>query len=266
MRGAKIGPMTEIASSTRAATSLAGRVALVTGAGRGIGAACAQALAAAGATVAVSYRSSEAEAQAVVDAITAAGGDGFPLQFDAADSAAVDAAVKQIVDNYGRLDILVNNAGQRFDGLAQSMSDEQWRAALAANLDSAFYCCRAAIRAMKRTGGSIVNVSSVAAFAGSAGQANYSAAKGGVVSLTRSLALEYGGRGIRVNCVVPGIIETAMTADVPEKSREDWLGRIPLRRFGTPDDVARAVLFLASDMGAYVTGATLHVNGGGYPA
>jgi 3-oxoacyl-[acyl-carrier protein] reductase len=119
---------------------------------------------------------------------------------------------------------------------------------------------------MKRTGGSIVNIASVAAFAGSAGQANYSAAKGGVVSLTRSLALEYGGRNIRVNCVVPGIIETAMTADVPEKNREDWLGRIPLRRFGTPADIAQAVLFLASDRAAYITGATLHVNGGGYPA
>lgn len=245
---------------------LTDQVALITGAGRGIGAACAQALASAGAEVVINYRSSADEAQALAEEITAAGGKAWTLQFDAADSAQVDSAVAQIIERCGKLDILVNNAGQRFDGLAQGMSDEQWRKSIAANLDSTFFCCRAAIRAMKRTGGSIVNISSVAAFAGSAGQANYSAAKGGVVSLTRSLALEYGGRGIRVNCVVPGIIETAMTASVPEKNREDWLGRIPLKRFGRPEEVAQAVLFLAGDMASYVTGATLHVNGGGYPA
>jgi 3-oxoacyl-[acyl-carrier protein] reductase len=245
---------------------LTGKIALITGAGRGIGTACATALASAGAQVALNYRSSAAEVEALAQAIADAGGQAWPVQFDATDSAAVDRAVNAIVERCGRLDVLVNNAGQRFDGLAQGMSDDQWRKAIAANLDSTFYCCRAAIRAMKRTGGSIVNIASVAAFAGSAGQANYSAAKGGVVSLTRSLALEYGGRGIRVNCVVPGIIETAMTADVPEKHREDWLSRIPLRRFGTPEEVAQAVLFLAGDMASYISGATLHVNGGGYPA
>jgi 3-oxoacyl-[acyl-carrier protein] reductase len=251
---------------TPATLELHGKVALVTGAGRGIGAACAAVLAGAGADVAINYRSSAEEAEVLAQQIAAAGGMAFPVQFDAADSGAVDAAVARIMERRGRLDILVNNAGQRFDGLAQSMSDEQWHGALTANLDSTFYCCRAAIRAMKRTGGSIVNVASVAAFAGSAGQANYSAAKGGVVSLTRSLAIEYGGRGIRVNCVVPGIIETAMTAGVPEKNREDWLSRIPLKRFGTPAEVAQAVLFLASDRASYVSGATLHINGGGYPA
>jgi 3-oxoacyl-[acyl-carrier protein] reductase len=213
-----------------------------------------QALADAGAVAVVNYRNSADEAIALAEGIALAGGTAWALQFDAADSSQVDAGVAQILERHGRLDILVNNAGQRFDGLAQGMSDDQWHKAISANLDSTFYCCRAAIKAMKRTGGSIVNVASVAAFAGSAGQANYSAAKGGVVSLTRSLALEYGGRGIRVNCVVPGIIETAMTASVPEKSREDWLSRIPLKRFGTPEEVAQAVLFLASDMAGYVSG------------
>jgi 3-oxoacyl-[acyl-carrier protein] reductase len=240
------------------------KVALVTGAGRGIGAACARELASAGYYTIVNYRTSEADAAAVLQHIESTGGQGDLLQFDAADSGAVDAAVTALLERSGRLDVLVNNAGQRFDGLAQSMSDEQWHRAIAANLDSTFYCCRAAIRAMKRTGGSIVNIASVAAFAGSAGQANYSAAKGGVVSLSRSLAIEYGGRGIRVNCVVPGIIETAMTASVPEKHRADWLSRIPLKRFGTPEEVAQAVVFLASDQSSYISGATLHVNGGGY--
>jgi 3-oxoacyl-[acyl-carrier protein] reductase len=134
------------------------------------------------------------------------------------------------------------------------------------NLDGVFYCSRAALALMRKTGGSITNIASVAAFSGSVGQVNYSAAKAGVVGLTRSLALEYGSRNIRVNCVVPGIINTAMTSNVSPELMEEFISRIPLKRLGLPEDVAQAVLFLASDAASYITGACLHVNGGGYPA
>jgi 3-oxoacyl-[acyl-carrier protein] reductase len=249
--------------------TLSGKCALVTGASRGIGAACAQALAEAGAKVALNYRDSEdgsRDSRAVLAAIQAAGGEAVSVPFDVADSAAVSAGVAEVVQALGGLDILVNNAGARFDGLAMTMKDSQWREALGVNLDGVFFCCREAIRQMRKTGGSIINVSSVAAFAGSAGQSNYSAAKAGVLGLTKSLALEYGSRAIRVNCVVPGIIETAMTGEVKPELLEAWLKQIPLGRLGTPDDIARAVVFLAGPDSAYITGATLHVNGGGYPA
>jgi 3-oxoacyl-[acyl-carrier protein] reductase len=250
--------------------SLTGKVALVTGASRGIGAACAVALAQAGAAVALNSRgqdqTEDAGAEAVAAEINAAGGRAITVFFDVSDSAAVGAGVNSVVEQMGRLDILVNNAGLRLDGLAMTMKDEQWRAALGVNLDGVFFCCREAIRHMRKTGGSIINVSSVAAFAGSAGQANYSAAKAGVLGLTRSLALEYGSRAIRVNAVVPGIIETAMTGDVKPELREAWLKQIPLGRLGQPQDIAQAVLFLAGETASYITGATLHVNGGGYPA
>lgn len=248
------------------AQQMDGRVALVTGGGTGIGAACARMLAASGATVAVNYLESKAEAQAVCEEINGNGGEAFPLHFDVADSAMVAGGFAAIKERCGRLDILVNNAGMRNDGLAMTMKDEQWRHSLSVNLDGVFYCCRSAISMMRKTGGSIVNIASVAAFAGSAGQANYSAAKGGVVSLTRSLALEYGPRSIRVNCVVPGLVDTTMTENLSPEHRADFLGRIPLARFGTPEEVASCVLFLAGDGAAYVTGACLHVNGGGYPS
>lgn len=248
---------------------LAGQAALVTGASRGIGAACALALARAGARVAINYHDTEngsGEAQAVLAAVQAAGGEGIVTAFDVADSSAVASGFADVVGAFGGLGILVNNAGARFDGLAMTMKDSQWREALGVNLDGVFYCCREALKQMRKTGGSIVNVSSVAAFAGSAGQANYSAAKAGVLGLTRSLALEYGSRNVRVNCVVPGIIETAMTGEVKDELREAWLKQIPLGRLGRPEDVAAAVLFLCGQGASYITGATLHVNGGGYPA
>jgi 3-oxoacyl-[acyl-carrier protein] reductase len=245
---------------------LSGRVALVTGASRGIGEACARALAAAGAKVLVNSREGDPDTDSVVAAIQAGGGQARALLFDVADSAAVKSAYADIGANEGRLDVLVNNAGKRVDGLALRLTDEQWREALAVNLDGVFFCCREALNLMRSGGGSIVNISSVAAFAGSAGQANYSAAKAGVLGLTRSLALEYGGRSVRVNVVVPGIIETAMTANLKEAYRDELLKQIPVKRFGTPAEVAAAVLFLASDAASYISGATLHVNGGGYPA
>jgi 3-oxoacyl-[acyl-carrier protein] reductase len=187
------------------------------------------------------------------------------LPFDVADSGSVNEAFDIIKAQQGKLDVLVNNAGKRVDGLAMRMSNQQWDEVIQVNLNGVFYCCRAALGLM-RGGGSIINIASVAAFAGSAGQVNYSAAKAGVVGLSRSLALEYGGRNVRVNCVVPGIIETAMTADVKEELKQQWLAQIPLKRLGTPGEVAAAVLFLASPASAYVSAATLHVNGGGYPA
>ena len=248
------------------ASDLSGRIALVTGASRGIGEACAYALAEAGATVLVNSREENADTQRVVETIRAADGTSELVLFDVADSAQVKAAFTHIAESYGRLHVLVNNAGRRVDALALRMSDEQWRESLAVNLDGVFFCCREALGLMRADGGSIINVSSVAAFAGSAGQANYSAAKAGVIGLTRTLALEYGGRNIRVNAVVPGIIETAMTSNVKDSLKEQFLAQIPAKRFGRPEEVASAVLFLASDAASYVSGATLHVNGGAYPA
>lgn len=245
---------------------LSGKVALVTGAARGIGAACARALAAAGAEVALNDLAAGMGADDVAAQITAEGGRAFWLPFDVTQSAAVNQGFAALAERCGGLDILVNNAGGRFDDLALIMKDEQWHSALRLNLDSVFYCCRAALKLMRKRGGSIVNVSSVAAFAGSIGQANYAAAKAGVVGLTRSLALEYGSRSIRVNCVVPGIIDTPMTSDISEGQRAELMRRIPLGRFGQPEEVAWAVLFLASPAAAYITGAAVHLNGGGYPA
>ena len=245
---------------------LDGKVALVTGGGTGIGAACVRALAAAGAQVAINYLESAQQAEALAAEINTAGGRAFTVCFDVTDSQAVNNGFAEVKNQAGRLDILVNNAGIRLDGLAMTMKDQQWRDALAVNLDGVFYCCRSAISLMRKVGGAIVNVASVAAFAGSPGQANYSAAKGGVVSLTRSLAQEYGPRNIRVNCVVPGLIDTMMTQTLSPEIRGDFVSRIPMGRFGTPQEVAGCVLFLASEAAGYVSGACLHVNGGGYPA
>ena len=245
---------------------LNGKVALVTGGATGIGAACVRALAAAGAQVAINYLESAEQAEALAAQINSDGGSAFTIRFDVSNSQAVNDGFGEVRKTAGSLNILVNNAGIRLDGLAMTMKDQQWRDALAVNLDGVFYCCRSAISVMRKMGGAIVNVASVAAFAGSPGQANYSAAKGGVVSLTRSLAQEYGPRNIRVNCVVPGLIDTMMTQTLSPEIREDFVSRIPLGRFGTPEEVASCVLFLASEAAGYVSGACLHVNGGGYPA
>lgn len=242
-----------------------GRVALITGGSRGIGLACAKALHAAGAVVVLADLAFGEEAAQFMEAAQA-GPAVSTLQLDITDGPAVKDAIAGVGKAAGRLDILVNNAGRRIDNLALVMKDEEWRASLAVNLDGVFYCSRAALALMRKTGGSIVNIASVAAFAGSVGQVNYSAAKAGVVGLTRSLALEYGGRNIRVNCVVPGIISTAMTSNVKPELVEEFVSRIPLKRLGLPEDVAHAVLFLASDAASYITGACLHINGGGYPA
>jgi 3-oxoacyl-[acyl-carrier protein] reductase len=248
------------------AIDLTGKVALVTGASRGIGAACATALSAAGASVFVNTRGGDSAGSDLVEALNAAGGSAELLTFDVSDPAGIKVAFAQVQEKHGRLDVLVNNAGRRADALALRMTDEQWRDSMAVNLDGVFYCSREALALMRSGGGSIVNVSSAAAFAGSVGQANYAAAKAGVIGLTRTLAIEYGGRGIRVNCVVPGLIDTAMTEDLKPAYREQMIAQIPLKRFGRPEEIAATVVFLASDAASYVSGATLHVNGAGYPS
>lgn len=245
---------------------LSGKVALITGAQRGIGAAIARRLVGAGAEVVINHIEEDDRAAALEKELCRGAGRAWSLKFDVTKSRAVSGGFEEIAARAGRLDILVNNAGMRLDGLALRMKDEQWRRAMAVNLDGVFYCCRTALALMRKAGGSIVNVSSIAAFAGSVGQANYAAAKAGVVGLSRSLALEYASKSIRVNCVIPGLVETEMTEQLKPAFREEFIKRIPLGRFAEPEEVASAVLFLASDAAGYITGAALHVNGGGYLA
>ncbi|MCX8007943.1 MAG: 3-oxoacyl-[acyl-carrier-protein] reductase [Coriobacteriia bacterium] len=244
---------------------LDGSVALVTGANRGIGAEIAYRLGSLGATVAMNVRSDSAGAQAVIDRLSGEGSTaphGIVVA-DVADSSACDRMVAEIVERWGRLDIVVNNAGITRDGLAVRMTDEDWNAVIATNLSGAFFVSRAAAKVMmKQRSGSVVMVSSVVGLVGNAGQANYAAAKAGLLGLTRSLAKELAPRGIRVNAVAPGFITTDMTASLPEPVKDAALQAIALRRFGEPGDVADAVAFLASDAARYITGQVLAVDGG----
>jgi len=242
---------------------LENKIALVTGASRGIGRAIALDLAARGATVAVNYNASAAAAQEVVDAITAAGGRAMAIQADVSRFEAAQALVKAVTDAYGRLDILVNNAGTTRDMLLMSMKEEDWDHVVAADLKSVFNCCKAASRGLiRQRSGRIVNITSVVGLAGQAGQTNYAAAKAGVIGFTKSLAKELGSRGITVNCVAPGFIPTALTDVLTPEQKDAAIKATPLGRFGTPEDVAHAVSFLASDLAGYITGAVLSVDGG----
>ncbi len=241
-----------------------GQVALVTGASRGIGRAIAMALAAQGMKV-IGTATSEAGAAAIGEALGALGGSG--LKLDVTDGAALDAAIDGIVKQHGGLQVLVNNAGITRDTLSMRMKDEDWDAVLDTNLKAVFRASRAAIRPMmKQRYGRIVNITSVVGASGNPGQANYAAAKAGVAGMTRSLARELGSRGITVNCVAPGFIDTDMTHSLPEAQKAALLAQIPAGRLGLAAEIAHAVAFLASPLAGYVTGTELHVNGGMYMA
>jgi len=242
---------------------LQGRVALVTGGSRGIGAAVAQTLASEGAALAVCARNGEAAA-ATAAAIAGRGGQAFGVAADVSRAADTERVVAACVERFGRLDILVNNAGITRDGLVLRMKDEDWSDVLAVNLNGAFYCARAALRAIlkQKQSGRIVNVGSVVGSMGNPGQANYVASKAGLIGLTKALAKEVAPRGVTVNAVAPGFIETDMTAGLADAVKDTYRAQIPLGRFGTAPEVAAVVAFLASDAAAYITGQVIHVNGG----
>ena len=241
--------------------SLDGQTALVTGASRGIGRAVALALAAEGAEVVVNYASSPEAAEAVVAEIQAKGGSAYALKADVSDEASVDDLIKTVLKRSERIDVLVNNAGITRDGLLMRMKTEDWQAVINLNLTGVFLCTRAVTRPMlKQRSGRIINITSVVGLMGNAGQANYAAAKAGVVGLTRSSAKEMASRGITVNAVAPGFIATDMTKDL---EADAILSAIPLGRFGSPEQVAGAVRFLAADpAAAYITGQVIQVDGG----
>jgi len=245
-------------------TTLDGQVALVTGATRGIGRAIALALARAGATVVGTATSDEGAAK-IDAALAEAGASGAGIRLDVTDAAAVDAALADIEKRFGAVLILVNNAGITRDNLLLRMKDDEWDAIMATNLKPAFRLAKAVLRGMmKARHGRIIQIGSVIGASGNAGQANYAAAKAALVGFTKSLAQEVGSRNITVNCIAPGFIDTDMTKGLPEAQRGALLARIPLGRLGNPDDIAHAAAFLASPQAGYITGATLHVNGGLY--
>jgi len=242
---------------------LDGRVALVTGGSRGIGRAICIELAGRGAKVTVNYNSNGALAEEVVATIVAAGGEAAAIGGDVSDPDAAGNLVKQTIDRFGGLDILVNNAGITRDGLIMRMSEEDWDAVHNTNLRGTFLVTKAAMRPMLRArGGRIINITSVVGVMGNAGQANYAAAKGGVIGFTRSVAREVASRGITCNAVAPGFIQTDIIAGMTEQAVTAVMGQIPLGRIATPEEVAPLVAFLAGDGAAYITGQCIHVDGG----
>jgi 3-oxoacyl-[acyl-carrier protein] reductase len=242
--------------------SLSGKVALVTGASRGIGRAVALKLAGEGADLVVTATSLE-RAQKTADEITRMGRKALAVGVNVAVAAEVEALFAKAIESFGKLDILVNNAGITRDGLLMRMKDDDWNAVLDVNLTGTFTCTREAVKIMaKAKSGSIINISSVVGEMGNAGQANYCASKAGVIGLTKAVAREYAKRNIRINAITPGFIETDMTEVLSPAVKEELLKQIPVGRFGKPDDIANAVYFLVSDMGNYITGHVLAVNGG----
>jgi 3-oxoacyl-[acyl-carrier protein] reductase len=245
-------------------SDLKGEVALVTGASRGIGAAIAATLAARGATV-IGTATSDAGASAIGERLAALGGAGRVL--DVRDGAAVEALVESISSEFGAIGILVNNAGITRDQLLMRMKEDDWQVILDTNLSSVYRASKAVLRGMMRARkGRIISIASVIGSIGNAGQSNYAAAKAGIVAFSKSLAREIGSRGITVNVVAPGFVDTDMTRALPDAQREALLGQVALQRFGAVEDIAEAVAFLASPAAAYITGETLHVNGGMYMA
>lgn len=242
---------------------LENKIALVTGASRGIGRQIALTLAGLGAAVIVNYNGAKERAEEVVDEITKNGGRALAVQANIAVAEDVERLFKEAVAAFGRIDILVNNAGITKDNLILKMSEEEFDAVLDTNLKGAFFCMKHAAKLMlKQKGGRIINISSISGIVGNPGQANYCAAKAGLIGITKSLARELGSRGITVNAVAPGFIETDMTRELSEQIRAGMLSQIPLKRAGSAEDVAQAVAFLASDHASYITGQTLQVNGG----
>ena len=242
---------------------LEGKVAIVTGASRGIGKAIAQQFIAQGAKVAFTYRSSAEAAAALEKELSAGGGTVKGFQSDAASMTDAERLVGEVVEAFGTVDIVINNAGITDDTLLMRMTEEQWDRVISVNLKSCFNLTKAVMRTMlKARSGSIVNISSVVGVHGNAGQANYAASKAGILGFTKSVALELGSRNIRCNAIAPGFIETEMTAKLDADTVQGWRDAIPLKRGGTPEDVANLCVFLASDMSAYITGQTLNVDGG----
>lgn len=244
---------------------LEGKVAVVTGGSRGIGRAICVALGQAGAFVVVNYAGNEGAAKETLDQVVKVGGKGELKRFDVADEEAVQKAFKEVTDAHGKVDILVNNAGIALDQILLRVKKEELDKTFATNLYGPLFCAKAAVRTMMRAKtGRIINLSSVVAESGNPGQAVYSASKAGIIGLTKTLAREYASRGITVNVVAPGFIETDMTAGLPEAAQKGIIEQTPLGRQGKPEEVAAAVLYLASDEAGYVTGQVLRVNGGMY--
>jgi 3-oxoacyl-[acyl-carrier protein] reductase len=242
---------------------LQGKAALVTGASRGIGREIALELARQGANVAVNYSGSEARALEVVAEIQSLGREAFAVQCDVANSESVTDMVKRTIEQFGKLDILVNNAGITRDNLLMRMKDDEWDSVINTNLKGVFLCTKAVTRQMmKQRSGRIINIASIVGVSGNAGQANYVAAKAGVIGLTKTAAKELASRGITVNAVAPGFITTDMTDKLTTEVKEAMLTQIPLARFGEPKDIANVVTFLAAEDSSYMTGQTLHIDGG----
>lgn len=242
---------------------LSNRVAIVTGGSGALGRAIVSGLAAEGATVVIGYARNAQAAEQLVAAVQAEGGKAMAVQSDIATSEGAEGLVKAALDAYGRIDILVNNAGITRDTLLMRMKEDDWDQVLDTNLKGVFFCTKAVARPMlKARFGRIINIGSVSGLLGVAGQANYSAAKAGMIGLTRSVARELGSRGVTCNCVAPGAIEAGMLLELSDAQRQEYLKQIPLERFGQPEDVARAVTFLAGPGGDYITGQTLSVDGG----
>lgn len=242
---------------------LKGKIALVTGAAKGIGRAIALALAADGAIVVVNYNGSKERAEQVVEEIKALGSDGMAYQCNVADTAATDAMVKDIIKTYGSLDILVNNAGITRDNLIMRMSEEDFDAVIDANLKGCFNTIKASSRQMlKQRSGRIINITSVSGILGNAGQANYAASKAGIIGLTKTMARELASRGITVNGIAPGFVDTDMTQVLSDSVKEAATAQIPLGRFGKPEDIANMAAYLASEKASYITGQIISVDGG----
>ncbi len=243
--------------------SLEGQVALVTGASRGIGAVIGHRLSQAGARVGVNYRTSREAAARVVEAITAGGGDALLVEGDVSQEASAEAAVTRVVDHWGRIDILVNNAGITRDRLLLRMTPDDWDQVLDVNLRGAFLCTRFVMpHLIRQRQGRIINISSVVGISGNPGQANYAAAKAGLIGFTKAVAREVASRQVTVNALAPGFITTGMVEQLPEETRKQILSRIPMGRFGAAEDVAEAVVFLCSEGAAYITGQVLTIDGG----